>query len=217
MPERERYNKGHVRNRLALCIDALRPWDQAIIIRALELAEDTHQRHFRMAPKQELSSPPSFIIHPMRVALILIEELHVFHAEPISAALLHDVVETTQGGLSTFDIEKKFGRNVALMVSCVTRPSPDAGMSKEQQIEVFQERILQSAKYTRVIKLAERLDNMRDLADCADPKFQRSYLECTVGVYLPIAEKTDPILQAALDTICRQVQAVTSAAVAASE
>jgi guanosine-3',5'-bis(diphosphate) 3'-pyrophosphohydrolase len=217
MPIREQQDKAYVRNRLMQRIGELTHWDKASTERALEVAENAHDGHYRMSSKYDMSSPAPFIVHSMRVALILIEELHVFHPEPICAALLHDVVEDTGGQVTTFHLEKQFGRNVALMVSCVTRPVPDVNISSEQQMQIYQERIARSAKYTRVIKLAERLDNLRDLVDSPDEDFQKQYLQETVDVYLPIATKTDPTLHAELASLCEQLQQIRSVSATTSE
>lgn len=216
MPLTDRYDKGMIRNELLLSVERLKQWDKVLITRALGLAEEVHQKHFRMPLNHEPFKIP-FIVHPLRVALILIEELRIVHPEPVSAALLHDVVEDSEGAISTFDLEKRFGRNVALMVSCMTRPAPDAGIPRQRQLEIYLERIAQSAKYTRIIKLAERLDNLRDLNASTDAQFQQDYLKQTVEVYLPIAENTDKLLHSQLESLCRQLQLSIPLPVGASE
>jgi (p)ppGpp synthase/HD superfamily hydrolase len=141
----------------------------------------------------------------MRVALILIEELGVKERDILSAALLHDVVEDSDWQITTHDLEQKFNRSVALMVSIVTRPAPDKNIPRQQQLQTFHERIEQSNVYARVIKLAERLDNMRDLLDVDEPDFQKQYLLETWNIYVPIAANTDKTLHAKLIEICRQL------------
>lgn len=214
MPQSERYDKGSMRSRLLLGVDSLKPWERTLIEQALHLAEEVHRDSVRNHSSQVTCTPAPFIVHPLRVALILIEELKIIHPEPVSAALLHDVVEHSRGKYSTFHLEKRFGRNVALMVSCVTRPAPDELIPRKQQMQVFHDRIAQSAKYTRIVKLAERLDNLRDLFACEDQESRCAYLCETIDTYLPIAANTDPTLHAELTTVCRQLEILTPMRVA---
>jgi len=206
----QRYDPALVRSRLLLAIELFKQPDKIAIERALHLAEEVHRNSMRSHENSQ-----KFIVHPMRVALILIEELKISHPEPVSAALLHDVVEDEKGRYSTFDLEKKFGRNVALMVSCVTRPVPDVHIARDKQLQVYAERIAQAAKYTRIIKLAERLDNLRDLFDCGALAGRLSYIEESIQTYLPVAEKTDPMLFAELATVCNQLKLLMPSRVAA--
>jgi hypothetical protein len=141
MPHEERQDHSFVKSRLLLSIDALKPYEKDLIKRAVSLAEEVHANHYRLPLKPNLERRTPFVVHPMRVALILIEELGINHPEPISAALLHDIVEDSSGAISTFDLEKQFGRHVALMVSCMTRPAPDPKIPGEQQMAVYYERI----------------------------------------------------------------------------
>ena len=201
----QRYDPSVVRSRLLLAIEPFKQQDKIAIEHALHTAEEAHRKSTRVACRQASGDSQKFIVHPMRVALILIEELKVLHPEPVSAAILHDVVEDEKGRYSTFDLEKKFGRNVALMVSCVTRPAPDVHIARATQLQVYAERIAQAAKYTRIIKLAERLDNLRDLFDCGVMAERLSYIDESIETYLPIAEKTDPTLFAELATVCKQL------------
>lgn len=189
-----------------MSIDDMKHPERVVINRALGLAEEVHNRHYRKPSRVDPYIKPKFIGHPMRVALILVEELGIKERDILAAALLHDVVEDSQWKITTYDLEKKFNRSIALMVSIVTRPAPDENIPRQQQLDTFHERIGQSNVYARVIKLAERLDNMRDLVDIEDPEFQKEYLMQTWQVFLPIAAGTDKTLHGKLLTICRQLE-----------
>ena len=84
----QRYDPALVRSRLLLAIELFKQPDKIAIERALHLAEEVHRNSMRFHENSQ-----KFIVHPMRVALILIEELKISHPEPVSAALLHNVVE----------------------------------------------------------------------------------------------------------------------------
>ncbi len=89
----QRYDPALVRSKLLLSIELFKQPDKIAIERALHLAEEVHRNSVRTACRHSSENSQKFIVHPMRVALILIEELKISHPEPVSAALLHDVVE----------------------------------------------------------------------------------------------------------------------------
>jgi len=194
-----------------LSVDTLKQPDRVMITRALALAEEVHEKHFRMPYKHDPPARSPFIVHPMRVALILLEELNITHREVLSAALLHDVVEDSDPPITTHDLEQKFGRNVALIVSIITRPAPDKAIARQQQLETYYGRIAKANTYSRIIKLAERLDNLRDLLAVDNPDFQKEYLIQTWEVYMPIAQVTDHRLHASLLSVCREMEQVLTA------
>ncbi len=142
----------------------------------------------------------------MRVALILFEELGLRDTDALCAALLHDVVEDGNGRVTTSDLEKKFGRIIALMVSVLTKPNPDKKIPREVQLKTYHERIMQAAIPTRLVKLADRLDNMRDAIECNDVVFQKRYLIETREEYIPIAEATDEYIHAELIGLCDKLE-----------
>ncbi len=208
MQDSHRHDRGAIRNRLLLSVETLKQPDRVMVNRALAFAEEVHDKHWRLATTDNPRGKLPFIVHPMRVTLILIEELQITHREVLSAALLHDVVEDSDPPITTHDLEKNFGRNVALIVSIITRPAPDTAIAREQQLETYHGRIAKSNTYSRIIKLAERLDNLRDLVDVDQPEFQKEYLLQTWQVYMPIAEATDSRLHASLLSVCNDVESV---------
>ena len=195
---------GSVRHRLLLLVDSLSTADRVMLTEALAVAEAAHISQLRK-PGREADVQP-YILHPMRVALIIIEELGLKDPAALAAALLHDVIEESGGKLTIRDIEVKFGRLIALMVSILTKPHRDDSISREQQLTIYYERIAGAGLPTRIVKLADRLDNMRDAIECGEPEFQSSYLKETRKIFLPSAEATDEYLHEELINACEQLE-----------
>jgi guanosine-3',5'-bis(diphosphate) 3'-pyrophosphohydrolase len=152
----------------------------AIVREAYELAHDAHQGQIR-------ASGEEYICHPLGVASIL-AELQI-DALTISASLLHDVVEDTAFSLE--EIEKRFGKEVAMLVDGVTKLSRIEYKSKEeQQLENFRKMFLAMARDIRVvlIKLADRLHNMRTLKHMPEHK-QRRISQETHEIFAPLAHR----------------------------
>jgi GTP pyrophosphokinase len=131
-----------------------------------------------------------YLIHPLEVASILAE----MRLDPvaIAAGLLHDVVEDT---LTTIEkIEEHFGSEVAHVVEGVTKISAISAIpfssSEERQAESFRKMLLAMVDDIRVIlvKLADRLHNMRTLEHMPEDRQQRTAQE-TLDIYAPIANR----------------------------
>ncbi len=126
-----------------------------------------------------------YISHPVEVARIL-AGMHMDH-QCIMAAMLHDVIEDTE--LDKFTIAKRFGEKVAELVDGVSKLKLITFESREQaQAENFRKMMLAMAQDIRVIliKLADRLHNMRTLGAMPSEKRRRIALE-TLEIYAPIA------------------------------
>ena len=155
--------------------------DISLINKAYRLASDAHNGQAR-------KSGEPYIIHPLCVAIIL-AELEM-DKETIVAGLLHDVVEDTI--FTTEEIEQEFGTDVALLVDGVTKLGrlQYDGDKVELQAENLRKMFLAMAKDIRVIiiKLADRLHNMRTLKHMKPEKQQEKARE-TLDIYAPIAQR----------------------------
>ncbi len=136
---------------------------------------------------QHRVSGEAYIFHPLSVAQIL-TEMRMDHRS-IIAALLHDVIEDTEYGIDT--IKDKFGEEVATLVDGVSKLTHIKFESKaEAQAENFRKMMLAMVEDIRVIliKLADRLHNMRTLGVMRPDKRRRIALE-TLEIYAPIANR----------------------------
>ncbi|HAF27058.1 MAG TPA: GTP pyrophosphokinase, partial [Lachnospiraceae bacterium] len=155
--------------------------DLSLIERAYKLANDAHKGQLR-------KSGEPYIIHPLCVAIIL-ADLEM-DKETIAAGLLHDVVEDTI--FTTEEIKEQFGPDVALLVDGVTKLGQLQYVDDkiDMQAENLRKMFLAMAKDIRVIiiKLADRLHNMRTLKHMAPEKQQEKARE-TLDIYSPIAQR----------------------------
>jgi GTP pyrophosphokinase len=148
--------------------------------RAFDMAVVAHEG-------QRRASGEPFVLHPIACAFIL-AELGLDPAS-IQAALLHDVPEDTEYSLG--DVEERFGSEVAHLVDGVTKLSKFSTHSHEQQqAENIRKMLLAMAEDIRVVlvKLADRLHNMRTLSALA-PEKQARIARQTMEIYAPLAER----------------------------
>jgi GTP pyrophosphokinase len=148
--------------------------------RAFDLAVDAHAG-------QERATGEPYVTHPIASAQIVAD----LGIDPVAvqAALLHDVPEDTEYNLA--DLEERFGAEVAHMVDGVTKLSKFSTHShEEQQAENIRKMFLAMAEDIRVvlIKLADRLHNMRTLYALPSDKQQRIARQ-TMEIYAPLAER----------------------------
>ena len=154
--------------------------DAAWIRHVYDVADQAHGDQKRV-------SGEAYIEHPLAVAEIL-ADLEMDKAT-IAAALLHDVVEDTV--VTSEEVGTKFGTEIAQLVDGVTKLTRIPYQSKEDaQVENLRKMFLAMAKDIRVIiiKLADRLHNMRTLESLADAK-QRGIARETLEIYAPIAHR----------------------------
>jgi len=154
--------------------------DAGALMRVYELAVAAHQG-------QRRASGESYIEHPLAVAGIL-ADLEMDH-QTIAAALLHDVVEDTS--ITQEQVTAEFGEEIARLVDGVTKLTRIPYQSKEDaQVENLRKMFLAMAKDIRVIiiKLADRLHNMRTLASLTPAK-QQAIARETLDIYAPIAHR----------------------------
>ena len=162
--------------------------DISLIEKAYATAAEAHEGQLRR-------SGEPYIIHPLYVAVIL-ADLEM-DKETITAGLLHDVVEDTI--MTKKEIEEVFGEDVALLVDGVTKLqklklsgdyADKNSAQQEMQARNLRKMFLAMAKDIRVIliKLADRLHNMRTLGHMPSEKQQRIAQE-TLDIYSPLADR----------------------------
>jgi GTP pyrophosphokinase len=153
--------------------------DEALLNKAYVYAMTAHGKQFR-------ASGDPYFAHPLEVAAILTDlKLDV---PTIVTALLHDTIEDT---LVTYeDVREKFGEEIAGLVD---------GVTKLSQLEVFSERTKQAENFRKLmlaitsdirvllVKLADRLHNMRTLGYIAKPEKRQRIAQETVDIYAPLA------------------------------
>lgn len=175
-PEADSYPKLE-----AICERYLLPEEMAKVESAYEFAARYH------ANQRRRSGEP-YINHPVEVALILADDLQM-DEDVICAALLHDTVEDTTATLA--DLAARYGETVAELVDGVTKlTSIEVDSMDEKQALNLRKMFLAMSKDIRVviIKLADRLHNMRTLA--ALPPDRRAFkARETMDVYAPLADR----------------------------
>lgn len=140
----------------------------------------------RHGPQLRVSGEP-YITHPLNVALILTR--FKVDLASITAAILHDVVEDTETPLT--EIEQLFGKQVADLVDGMTKIGKIEFRSTQERLaENFRKMLFAMAKDVRVIliKLADRLHNMRTIEALPPPKRRRITQE-TLDIYAPLASR----------------------------
>ena len=141
----------------------------------------------KMHGAQARESGEPYVVHPLKVAEILADM--EMDQTTIVAALLHDCIEDTKASYD--NIEQNFGADVARLVDGVTKLDGIEFRTKdEQKAESLRKMFFAMAKDIRVviIKLADRLHNMRTLKFCNEAKRVRTAKE-TIEVYAPLANR----------------------------
>src|ERR1035437_9067488 len=191
----EQSSAGHLKGSSAATVDEVdakfarllhgvhenRPGDDLEIIRrAWAFALEQHEG-------QKRASGEPYVLHPLEVALVLAELK--MDSTAIAAGLLHDAVEDTD--VTTGEIERRFGDQVAHIVEGVTKLDKIKFANREDhQAENIRKMLLAMVTDVRVviIKLADRLHNMRTLEHLPQEKRQKIARE-TLDVYAPLAHR----------------------------
>jgi GTP pyrophosphokinase len=158
----------------------LKPGDKELVRQAFEMAADAHKTMRR-------KSGEPYILHPLAVAMICVEEIGLGVRSTI-CSLLHDTVEDTD--ITLDDVERVFGGEIARIVDGLTKISTIIDTSASQQAENFKKILLTLTDDPRVIliKLADRLHNMRTL-DSMKREKQLKISSETVYVYAPLSHR----------------------------
>ena len=168
---------------VAACASKFTPAEMELLHKAIDIAETAHE-----GQKRESGEP--YYIHPEQVAIMLCEMGMDSHT--VIAGLLHDVLE--DGDIDLQRLTAIFGADIAEMVDGVTKLTKtgrnDFVTREEAQAENLRKMFLAIAKDVRVviIKLTDRLHNMRTLEYCSEEKRIRKAKE-TLEVYAPLAHR----------------------------
>lgn len=170
----------HYRALLRSLRPKLKKGDKELLRHAFEMAADAHKTMRR-------KSGEPYILHPIAVAMICVEEIGLGVRSTI-CALLHDTVEDTD--ITLEDVEREFGTEIARIVDGLTKISNVIDTNTSQQAENFKKILLTLTDDPRVIliKLADRLHNMRTLDHMKREK-QLKIASETVWVYAPLAHR----------------------------
>lgn len=164
-------------------VDRVRAYDpevnEALLNKAYVYAMKAHGKQFR-------ASGDPYFAHPLEVAAILTELK--LDEQTIATALLHDTIEDT---LATYDdIKEHFGKEIADLVDGVTKLTGlEVFSERTKQAENFRKLMLAMSADIRVllVKLADRLHNMRTLGFIGKPEKRRRIAQETFDVYAPLA------------------------------
>ncbi len=170
----------HYRALLRVLKSKLKPGDKILLRTAFEMAAEAHKTMRR-------KSGEPYILHPLAVAKICVEEIGLGIRSTI-CALLHDTVEDTDVTLE--DVQREFGPEIVKIVDGLTKISSVMDANTSQQAENFKKILLTLTDDPRVIliKLADRLHNMRTM-DSMKREKQLKISSETVYVYAPLAHR----------------------------
>jgi GTP pyrophosphokinase len=170
----------HYRALLRTLRPKLKKGDRELLRTAFEMAANAHKTMRR-------KSGEPYILHPIAVALICVDEIGLGVRSTI-CALLHDTVEDTDIALD--DIKSEFGNEIAKIIDGLTKISTIMDANSSQQAENFKKILLTLTDDPRVIliKLADRLHNMRTL-DAMKQEKQLKIASETIWVYAPLAHR----------------------------
>lgn len=160
-------------------------WHKAYI-KAIEMAALAHD-----GARRKFADEPYFL-HPLRVSEIVLDRTGNF--ELACVAVLHDTLEDTK--LQAEEIYSAFNENVVALVESVTK---NKSISKAESEAEYLKRFAASSVETVILKLADRLDNVRDLTRTGTPPhFRESYIKNTVSLLCstpPVAAKNEAVCQ----------------------
>jgi GTP diphosphokinase / guanosine-3',5'-bis(diphosphate) 3'-diphosphatase len=156
----------------------------ALVGRAYEVAETAHYGQMR-----DEGTP--YIVHPVRVAVSLADELEIYSPQLICGALMHDVIEDSP--ITREQVRAAFGEEIAHIVWLLTK-------LEDVSLPVYLKTIEEAAHTgAPLVKLCDRLDNLRFLAHSPRAEKKRRYIRTTEAFYIPLAARTNKYLHDELE------------------
>lgn len=153
--------------------------DLGLVRRAYDLAERAHAGQMR-----DEGTP--YILHPVRVAVSLVDELYIYSPRLVCGALLHDVIEDSP--VTRSEIAAGFGEEIAEIVWLLTKFEDVSLPAYLAAIEAA------PSTGAPIVKLCDRLDNLRFLAHSPRAEKKRRYIRTTEQHYLQMAARTNRYL-----------------------
>jgi GTP pyrophosphokinase len=156
--------------------------------RAYDVARKVHATQFR-----DEGSP--YIVHPIRVAVSIVDELKLYSPKLVCSALLHDVIEDSSEDdpVTRSHIAEWFSEEIAEIVWLLTK-------LEDVSLPEYLARIEAAADTgAPIVKLCDRLDNMRSVIHTPKLEKKRRYIRTTESLYLPMAARTNQYLHNELE------------------
>jgi HD domain len=173
------------------------------IDKAAELMAESHRGQFRKG------TDAPYAIHPTRIALSLLEEFGIVDSELICAALLHDLIEDAK--INPEILAQRFGQRCADLVVTLSRLEDEQRGEGGDRLEGnYLQRVVRAGDDAVLLKLADKLDNLRDAAYHPDPSRVKVFVNETFSTYIPLARSiSDPRLCARAEKLLLQAAAQT--------
>lgn len=194
-----------VQKRFFQAVEQLHPDVASVVKSAYEVAEREHQGQLRKPHKTRPDDLDPYLIHPLRVSLILMQELELCDVTVLASAVLHDVVEDGNSRPTIEDIKKQFGADIAKAVDYLTKPEGEHG---PEALIPYHTSFYEAPLHVRLVKLSDRLDNLRETLLVDRPRFQNRYLRETREIYIPIANQTSNYFAGEMTELCNQLESL---------
>lgn len=183
--------------------------DQAALGKAYDIAHRAHAGQWRKSRSGTPDAP--YLAHPLRVGRILADEWGACDLRILAVALLHDVLEDCppdQKPAYAREIRRELGSDILHGVEVLTKhpalfEGKSVGAANSEAAKVTRQTryfaaLADAPAFVRLIKLADRLDNLRDALAWGDAAFWERYRSETIAWHLGLAYKTSPVAEMAL-------------------
>jgi len=191
------YHRAPIPTSLAMIIATQPAGEAGRIEYAFQFAAAAHGTQLR-----DEGTP--FIYHPVAVAAILWGELGNRDPDMIVAALMHDVLEDC-AGIDPIALADLIGpRAFNLVVSVTKPPAPDE--RKPERDRAYLDALRLSSSDVRLLKLADRIHNLREVIHSGDPAKARRYLEASRLEFYPLALATSAVAARLVSDACDAIE-----------
>ncbi len=191
------YRPAEIPRSLTTVLARLHADDAERLVNAYRFAAAAHAEH-----RRDEGSP--FIEHPVAVAIVLSEELGCRDVDLLVAALNHDVLEDCDW-LCRDDVVGAIGERSTGLVADVTKePVPDADKSARDQR--YLEHLWEISSDAKLLKLADRIHNLRSVPNADDPAKARRYLDVSRREFYPLALTVDPTAARLIAEACDAIE-----------